>query len=55
MPLNICLRADDAEKHEFDITTLLFLDDKLYSAGDDGKIKVKSKESNQKSFYNGVA
>ncbi|CAG9818404.1 unnamed protein product [Phaedon cochleariae] len=40
MPLRVGCRADDADKHEFDINFLLYHKGKLYSAGDDGKIMV---------------
>ncbi|KAL3278489.1 hypothetical protein HHI36_013808 [Cryptolaemus montrouzieri] len=40
MPMTVGCRADDIDKHEFDVNYLLFVKSKLYSAGDDGKIKV---------------
>lgn len=40
MPLRVGCRADDADKHEFDVNFLLYKKGKLYSAGDDGRIKV---------------
>lgn len=40
MSLRIDCRADDPDKHEFDVNHLLFHKGKLYSAADDGKIKV---------------
>ncbi|CAH1155204.1 unnamed protein product [Phaedon cochleariae] len=40
MPLRIGCRADDIDKHEFDVNSLLFHNGKLYSAADDGKIKM---------------
>lgn len=42
MPLKVLTRADDSEKHEWDINCLLFHNGKLYSGADDGKIKVKT-------------
>lgn len=41
MPLKVLTRADDSEKHEWDINCLLYTSGKLYSGADDGKIKVK--------------
>lgn len=41
MPLKVACRASDTDKHEWDVTFLLFHKGKLYSASDDGKIKVK--------------
>ncbi|XP_018579203.1 myosin heavy chain kinase D [Anoplophora glabripennis] len=40
MTLRVGCRADDADKHEFDVNSLLYHKGKLYSAGDDGRIKV---------------
>ncbi|XP_044257819.1 uncharacterized protein LOC123006936 [Tribolium madens] len=40
MPLHVATRADDADKHEFDVNQLIYHKGKLYSAGDDGKIKM---------------
>jgi len=42
MTLTITSRAGDADKHDKDVSTLLFHKGKLYSGGDDGKIKVWS-------------
>lgn len=42
MTLRVGCRADDADKHEFDVNFLLYHKGKLYSAGDDGRIKVWS-------------
>ncbi|KAJ8953357.1 hypothetical protein NQ314_007366 [Rhamnusium bicolor] len=42
MPLRVGCRADDSDKHEFDVNYILYHKGKLYSAGDDGKIKVWS-------------
>jgi len=39
MPLTILTCTSDAEKHELDITSLIFYNNKLYSGADDGKIK----------------
>ncbi|RZC32155.1 hypothetical protein BDFB_008895 [Asbolus verrucosus] len=39
MPLHVTCRADDSDKHEFDVNNLIFHKGKLYSAADDGKIK----------------
>ncbi|KAK5650971.1 hypothetical protein RI129_002000 [Pyrocoelia pectoralis] len=44
MPLEIKSRASDTEKHNLDITSLIFYNNKLYSASDDGKIKVWDKD-----------
>lgn len=44
MPLRIDCKADDSDKHEFDVNHILFHKGKLYSAADDGKIKVLLKE-----------
>uniref|UniRef100_A0A1Y1JRX2 Uncharacterized protein n=2 Tax=Photinus pyralis TaxID=7054 RepID=A0A1Y1JRX2_PHOPY len=43
MPLQIKSRVNDTEKHSLDITALIFNNNKLYSASDDGKIKVWDK------------
>lgn len=40
MPLRIDCKANDSDKHVFDINHLLFHKGKLYSGADDGKIKV---------------
>ncbi|KAF5281949.1 hypothetical protein FQA39_LY00473 [Lamprigera yunnana] len=40
MPLTIQSQVNEEEKHEFDITALVCYDNKLYSASDDGKIKI---------------
>lgn len=40
MPLRVGCRADDADKHELDVTSLTFSKGTLYSGGDDGRIKV---------------
>ncbi|XP_030755771.1 myosin heavy chain kinase D-like [Sitophilus oryzae] len=42
MPLTVACRAGDADKHDKDVNALLFHKGKLYSAGDDGKIKLWS-------------
>ncbi|KAJ8959945.1 hypothetical protein NQ317_002010 [Molorchus minor] len=39
MSLRVGCRADDADKHISDVTSLLFKNGKLYSGGNDGKIK----------------
>ncbi|XP_050304053.1 myosin heavy chain kinase D-like isoform X2 [Anthonomus grandis grandis] len=44
MSLKVSCRASDSDKHEWDITHLLFHKGKLYSAADDGKIKLWSKD-----------
>ncbi|KAL1491460.1 hypothetical protein ABEB36_012057 [Hypothenemus hampei] len=44
MPLKVACRASDNDKHEWDITFLLFHKGKLYSAADDGKIKMWSQD-----------
>lgn len=41
MTLTVACRALDADKHEKDVSTLLYHKGKLFSGGDDGKIKVK--------------
>lgn len=40
MPLDVACRASDADKHNKDVTALLFHKGKLYSGSDDGQIKV---------------
>lgn len=40
MPFAIRTRADDADKHASDVNALIYAKDKLYSGGDDGKIKI---------------
>ncbi|XP_044257745.1 uncharacterized protein LOC123006900 isoform X2 [Tribolium madens] len=40
MPFHVATRADDVDKHEFDVNQLIYHKGKLYSAGDDGKIKM---------------
>lgn len=40
MPFAVRTRADDADKHTSDVNSLIYYKDKLYSGGDDGKIKV---------------
>ncbi|XP_050304051.1 uncharacterized protein LOC126741602 [Anthonomus grandis grandis] len=42
MTLTISCRATDADKHDKDVSELLYHKGKLYSGGDDGKIKVWS-------------
>ncbi|XP_066246498.1 uncharacterized protein [Euwallacea similis] len=42
MPFAVACRANDADKHDKDITALVFHKGKLYSGGDDGKLKVWS-------------
>ncbi|KAJ8952925.1 hypothetical protein NQ318_006542 [Aromia moschata] len=42
MPLRVGCRADDADKHEFDVNFLLYHKGKLYSAADDGRVKAWS-------------
>ncbi|KAJ8959946.1 hypothetical protein NQ317_002011 [Molorchus minor] len=42
MSLRISCRVDDADKHENDITSLIYKNGKLYSGADDGKIKAWS-------------
>ncbi|CAG9766836.1 unnamed protein product [Ceutorhynchus assimilis] len=44
MSLKISCKASDNDKHEWDITFLLYHKGKLYSAADDGKIKVWSQD-----------
>ncbi|VEN33883.1 unnamed protein product [Callosobruchus maculatus] len=39
MPLRVGCRVDDADKHGFDVNSLLYHQGVLYTAGDDGKIK----------------
>lgn len=39
----VSTRANDGDKHILDITSLLYHHNKLYSAADDGKIKVRTK------------
>ncbi|XP_023013231.1 uncharacterized protein [Leptinotarsa decemlineata] len=59
MPLRVGCRADDADKHEFDINFLLYHKGILYSAGDDGKVmawapdlkKLAEVQSNQCSVF----
>lgn len=40
MPLQVRTRADDVDKHANDVNALIYVKGKLYSGGDDGKIKV---------------
>ncbi|XP_973588.2 uncharacterized protein LOC662397 [Tribolium castaneum] len=40
MPLHVATRADDADKHEFDVNQLIYHKGKVYSGADDGKIKM---------------
>lgn len=40
MPLQIRALASDADKHSYDVNSLLYHEGKLYSAADEGKIKV---------------
>ncbi|CAH1108344.1 unnamed protein product [Psylliodes chrysocephalus] len=40
MPIKVDCRADDGDKHQFDINFLLYHKGKLYSAADDGKVMV---------------
>lgn len=40
MPFRISSRVDDANKHENDVSALVYTKGKLYSGADDGKIKV---------------
>lgn len=40
MTLTVACRAGDADKHDRDVTALAFYKGKLYSGGDNGKIKV---------------
>ncbi|KAK9884444.1 hypothetical protein WA026_007290 [Henosepilachna vigintioctopunctata] len=40
MPLSIGCRVPDSDKHEYDVNYLLFVKGNLYSAGDDGRVKV---------------
>ncbi|XP_030755745.1 uncharacterized protein LOC115882061 [Sitophilus oryzae] len=44
MPLEITCRASDNDKHEWDVTYLLYHGGKLYSAADDGKIMIWSQD-----------
>lgn len=44
MPLKISFKASEVDKHEWDINHLLYFKGKLYSASDDGKIKVWSSD-----------
>lgn len=41
MPLKVVDGTEDSVKHALDITALVFHNNKLYSASDDGKIKVR--------------
>lgn len=43
MPFDIRTRADDADKHSNDVTTLVYYKGKLYSGADDGMIKVSQR------------
>ncbi|KAK4883025.1 hypothetical protein RN001_006344 [Aquatica leii] len=43
MPLTIKSRVNDNDRHEYDITCLIFHNNKLYSSSDDGKIKIWNK------------
>ncbi|ENN79626.1 hypothetical protein D910_06065, partial [Dendroctonus ponderosae] len=52
MSLKVACRAGDSDKHDFDITFLLFHDGKLYSAADDGKIKLWSQDLIKKAEVN---
>lgn len=38
--MKIVGKVEDKEKHELDVNYLLYTKNKLYSAADDGKIKV---------------
>ncbi|XP_044757862.1 protein JINGUBANG, partial [Coccinella septempunctata] len=38
--MKVSVEADNKDKHEFDVNFLLYAKEKLYSAADDGKIKV---------------
>lgn len=40
MALVLAGSVGDADKHASDVTSLIFKNNKLYSAADDGKIKV---------------
>lgn len=40
MPLQMLETVSESDKHEYDITSLLFKDNNVYSSSDDGKIKV---------------
>lgn len=40
MPFQVRTRADDADKHTFDVNSMVYRKGKLYSGGDDGQIKV---------------
>lgn len=44
MPLNLAATVKDADKHEYDVTSLIYKNGKIYSAADDGKIKMWSPE-----------
>lgn len=44
--MKVISRAADYQKHAFDVNTLVFWKGKLYSGGDDGKIKVWSEDLN---------
>lgn len=40
--LKVAASIDAADKHDYDVTSLVFAKGKLYSASDDGKIKVEN-------------
>lgn len=44
MSISVDRKADENQKHEFDINCLFYKNDKLYSGADDGKIKVWSND-----------
>ncbi|GLV44215.1 uncharacterized protein CBL_12489 [Carabus blaptoides fortunei] len=44
MPLNLAATVKNADKHEYDVTSLIYKNGKIYSAADDGKIKMWSTE-----------
>lgn len=41
MPFQIRTRADDGDKHIYDVNCMIYHKGKLYSGADDGKIKVR--------------
>ncbi|XP_068908957.1 myosin heavy chain kinase D [Tenebrio molitor] len=40
MPLHVACKADDSNKHEYDVNQIIFHKGKLFTAADDGKVKV---------------
>jgi hypothetical protein len=41
MPLHVACKADDSNKHEYDVNQIIFHKGKLFTAADDGKVKVQ--------------